>query len=703
MDHESKIEFAFAALVEFCARFDPVKLLAQVTLTCLSGPEDQSKTNDEDAHSWFRWIEFLAGVLLSKEVSSYGAEDVDGQTISELEVLLKEYDANIATYLIVDGRSKFGSIEPHEQDLVVRAKMYSAFVRGETYPYKFLEHARDVYGEHGNWFLKNLGFSIQDAISFLNNIHKEVSRRINDDLKTAREFAKTFCSSLDDVDESTEVQVFCAKYFGEAEKRFDFSEEEILKISGSNPAIARKILGRLSQEFGYKNQFFPNCFESGTKAPWDHNTIYERPFIKRGDRYFAMLVTFTHEALYRTFHYDLLADKKYKPTYDDKRGKWIERRVAKTLEGIFPKHAIFLNPLYPNEEELCDVLVLHDRKVYIFQCKAKQMAFDSKMGNSYEKIKEDIELGVKAAFNQGVKALDYLSKNDAPEFISGIRKFTIDKRQVSNFFIVTITGGHFQSFITRIADIASHVQFGDMKQAFWALSLADFEIVTSLFSRPSEFIHYTKNRLAIEKTDFALRADELELLGHYFSEGLNFEYGDKYKGYNYVMFDHLSDEINEYCDAIYQRGIDPSTVKKPAQTYPPLFASLIGDLEKLKSAYRTDCAMRLLDLNSATRQKFCELIQDTKSKIVADGKHHNFSMTTDSGSLGFTYIIADLPMKELFKTLERYCIGKKMDLKKNEWVGLGKIKNSENEVDVAIYINFDCDEIMRNYKKNKTS
>lgn len=560
-----------------------------------------------------------------------------------------------------------------------------------------------MYGEHDDWFLKNLGFSIQDAISFLNNVHEKVLRRINDDLKSAREFAKIFCSSLNDVDESNEVQLFCAKYFGEAEKRFDFSEEEILKASGLSLEIAKKILGRLSQEFGYKNRLFPNCFESATKAPWDHNTIYERPFIKRDDHYFAMLVTFTHESLYRTFHYDLLADKKYKPTYDDKRGKWIERRVAKTLEGIFPKQAIFLNPLYLNEEELCDILVLHDRKVYIFQCKAKQMTFDSKMGNSYEKIKEDIELGVKNAFDQGVKALDYLSKNDAPEFISGIRKFTIDKRQVSNFFIVTITGGHFQSFITRIADIASHVQFGDMKQAFWALSLADFEIVTSLFSRPSEFIHYTKNRLAIEKTDFALRADELELLGHYFSEGLNFEHGDKYKGYDYVMFDHLSDKINEYCDAIYQRGIDPSTVKKPGQTYPPLLELLIADIEKLKSAYRTDCVMSLLDFNSATRQKICEMIQDAKDKMTADGKSHNFYMTASSGSSGLTYMIADLPMEELFEAVQRHSFDKKMKHTKNEWVGLGKMKNSDNEVDVAIYVNFDCDEMMQEFKKYKTS
>lgn len=134
MDHERKIEFAFTALVQFCTRFDPVKLLAQVTLTCLSSPEDQSKINDDDTHAWFRWIEFLAGLLLSKETSSYGAENVDGQTISELEVLLKEYDANIAAYLIVDGSSKSGSTEPHEQDLVVRAKIHSAFIRGETYP-----------------------------------------------------------------------------------------------------------------------------------------------------------------------------------------------------------------------------------------------------------------------------------------------------------------------------------------------------------------------------------------------------------------------------------------------------------------------------------------------------------------------------------------------------------------------------------------
>ncbi len=63
----SDIETRYAELIALLNRLDPIKLLSQLTLTFLTVPEDQFNDESSDIHQWARWIEFLAGYLLTHD------------------------------------------------------------------------------------------------------------------------------------------------------------------------------------------------------------------------------------------------------------------------------------------------------------------------------------------------------------------------------------------------------------------------------------------------------------------------------------------------------------------------------------------------------------------------------------------------------------------------------------------------------------
>ena len=71
-----------------------------------------------------------------------------------------------------------------------------------------------------------------------------------------------------------------------------------------------------------------------------------------------------------------------------------------------------MNPKYPNGNELCDVLILHDRNISILQCKTKRLRYDSKIGKELKLIRDDLDketlkaLGPSAATIAKAEGLD---------------------------------------------------------------------------------------------------------------------------------------------------------------------------------------------------------------------------------------------------------------------------------------------------------
>jgi len=345
-----------------------------------------------------------------------------------------------------------------------------------------------------------------------------------------------------------------------------------------------------------------------------------------------------------------------------------------------------MNPEYPNGEEMCDVLVLYDRYILVFQDKTKRMQYESLTGKSIEKIREDISKGIRSAFDQAIKAKEYLKSTNPVKIRVKNGEISIDGSQISNIYPISITLDSYQNFATRFSNFNSTLKVFDEEYP-WSVSLSDLGTITEIIDSPYRYLHYIQRRFTIEKTAFELMADEIDLLGLYLSRGIYFENGE-FDKYTVTSFSGFSEEIDKYIFEKHETSLKPL---KPHQISPDGFDEYLSAISKLNTSYRTDCIIRLLDLSYKGRENFVKSVESLKSRIKSEKKLESFSFTLDEVPLGFCFIGMDTggDYEKLYKQLYSFAVMKKYSTKCKEWVALGWEKNSHNMVDLALFFSFD--------------
>lgn len=693
IEAESNVENSFKELKQFLSKLDPIKLLSQLTLTFMFVPEKEIAEDNKNLNKWARWIEFLSGYLLTQPYNTNLEKNIDGRHIQKIEKILDRYFNSITSWIIFSNSKE--DINVDVERIIKNAKISSLYIRGEAYPHQFINLAEELYSQHNAWFKNNLGFTIKEAINIYKAIRKEFVKRDKEEAikskKKATEWAneQIITGKYYEKDrKELEIKAQCYLFYCNSDKLLSFTLEELSDFSKIPIDVCKNFLKRLSQVFGYKNPNFKNTFQKPFSSPWDYNTLYERPIIFYDDKYFIPLPAIFPTVLFNSFHYDLWNDEKYREEYNKERGRWLEKRTAVAFEKIFPKDEVIVNPKYPNGKELVDVLILHDRKIFIIQCKSKKLTFEAKIGRDFDKLKDDLEKSIKNSFNQAIKARKYLNENYTPKIlISTNRNTIVDMKQVSDIFLVSVTLGQYSNITTRLANINPALKLFLENEYPWAISVFDLEVITDLIDSPSIFIHYVTNRLQIEQLNFELHADEIDLLNFYFDQKLKFN-REEFKKATGVCISSYSGDIDKYMIEKYELSKD---VKKPELKMPQNLKIFINEIEKLDFAYKTDCIMRLLDLSFQDQNNLLKAIKYAKEWTKKDLKLHSFYIPVKNNNLGITFISMEAKgdLDRLFGQVEGFSVMKKYVTKFKEWVGLGWDVSTDKEIDTVFFASFD--------------
>jgi hypothetical protein len=679
---------AFEELEAFVATYDPISLLSQLTLTFLFVPEDEFQGEASDVDTWQRRIEFLAGYLLVRPYPSGRTGIVDGQVLARAQKLADQYFATITQQLLAEGAKAAETSE--EQRLLEQAKIVSFYVRGDAYPHQFYAFAQDLYGAHDVWFRAHYGFNIAEGINLAQAISRLCGEHFSRSLRQAREEARRQTDELiasREVGETArgnvESRIGCTLHFGNSERVLGFTLDELSLCSGMSVRTCGAFLKRMSQEFGYRNAEFPNSFIDPAAAPWDYNTLHERPIVTRADRYWLYVPPLLRSALFSTFYFDLMKDNAYRPTFEKARGKFLESKTADCLRRVFPAGAVALNPCYPKGEEMADVMVLHDRKVLLFQCKTKTLTYPARVGADFKALKTDVKKAIADAFEQGIRASDYLRASNEPEFVVGEEVSAIDMGQVNGLYLVAITAMPFQTLNARLANTNAALGLFSGNEYPWSLSLGDLDILTQVLGSPAEFLHYLLRRRQVEWTAFAIHADEMDYLGFYLSQGLCFE-ADQFQGLDLVGLSGMSNDIDRWVYEKFELGRD---VRPPRTLMPTGFSDFLKDIERTGDDCRTDCAIALLDHSGPARKRFMEMVAQTKGRSRQDKAFHSFSAVMKGGKRGVSFVSfdANADRTQVFKQAAALAMLKKYETKCDEWAGFGWDLASLGAVDVAFF------------------
>jgi hypothetical protein len=446
----------------------------------------------------------------------------------------------------------------------------------------------------------------------------------------------------------------------------------------------------MSQPFGYRNPKFTNTFSDPLKAPWDYNTVDERPFIERDDFYWLFTNPMVPSVLFHTFFFDLMNDRSYCPRFEKARGAFVERKVREYMSRIFPKHTILMNPDYPDGNEFSDVAVLHDGKILIFQCKAKGLTRDARIGADFSRLRMDMQAAIRSAFDQAVRARTYIRSTETPTLKVGPVQLQIDGTAITDIYLINVTLMPFLIFATRFENIEEALGLFPEKEYPFSTSLGDLDIITQVLSSPAMFLHYIERRLALEKTSFGVDADEMDLLGFYISQGMYFS-TEEFSNIMDLYLNGFSDEIDEY---VYRKHDAHEDVKPPAAPALGGFPELIAGIEGLSNLHRTDAALALLDMSGSSRKKFLEMIEKTKDSTRSDRSGHSFSMGSPEHSRGFSFITAvgEKTDDAVFEQAMPFALLKKYSEKCNEWFGFGWHKDSNRIIDIAVSLKFPWEE-----------
>lgn len=662
----------------------------------LSKEELTHENNEKRMHE--RQLEYLTGFIVRHSKSENLKNNNNSKDINKILKVIGDYFIAISRCNIFKKTYPDKATSTNKNLILEKARLSSFWIRNDAFPFQLIKYAKDYYSSFDHWFSINLGFTIEDAIIFYNTIKvlyekklkKYHSNAVGNTKKWLKDNLKHNYKDKSDKYEQLETNVFTDFIMNEACNILLFNEDDICKNSSLSLEICRNLLNRLSQSFGYFNSKFPNTFQDPLNSPWDYNTLFEKPILKFSKGYLIPLLFLFPTVLFDSFQFDIFKDEKFKTKYDDIRYKWLERKTSTLLSKAFPKSNVFLNPKYPNGEEICDVLVLFDRNILIFQCKSKKLTLQARTGKSFKKIKEDLEKSIKDSLEQGVRAKNYFNSMNFPKIVFEDREITIDMKQVDsrNIFLTSVTLGQFANITTRFMNLEPNLKLFNSNEFPWAVCIFDLEIITEILDSPSYFIHYLLKRLAIEKTDFELTADEIDLLNYYIDKRLDFDYEafkkkDKKLPY-LVSLSNYSKEVDEYLIRKYQLLENP---KKPRVNVPIKIERLINELNNSDISYKTKIIFSILNLKNEEQKFLIDNIENMMRKVRKDKKTKVFSMVIKRLNLNilFTVMKAEKDITRLFNHVKSYSLMTKHNAKTNEVIGLGSDLSTKKLIDTSFY------------------
>lgn len=682
------VEEAFSALVEHVVKLDPIKLLCNLSLTHLSQDTNAFLDEAHEVDQWVVRIEIVAGILLARPYPSNPKPEVTSADIGRLHQLIEIYESSLFKAQHDEKSSDPVSARQH---IIGSVRNYAFWVRGTAYIHQYSAISRAIYSPHQDWFKTNLGFTVDEAMLLVESCIKECETRINREFIAAHDHVESLAKgaeSSENTSDQSGFSVFYQHYFGRADEIIGFSVCDFSRVSGLSRITCENILARLSQEFGYHNPKYPNVFTDAKSAPWDYNTLYERPFVRHGQRYWMVLPAIVHPVLMNTFYYDLMNDRGYRSKFERSRGKWLENETAKCLKRVFPSDQVLLNPCYTNGNEMADVLVLHDRKALVIQCKSKRLTFEASKGRNFEELKGSLEKAVKDAFKQGDRARQCLLQNSRVtlQFNNSNLWCDIDSKQIDRVYIVVVTATPLQFLATRWASINAELQLFPTDDYPWCLSISDLEVICEIFPDAVRFLHYVRRRLCIELGKPEVIGDELDLLGMYLNQCLYFE-GDEYKNLDLVGLAEMSKDIDEY---MFRKHVLGEPVQRPAVAEPERFSEFVAALARCSAPYSSNVALAILDLDSKLRKEFMDLSVQIMDRTKADGNLHNFSVRIAGTSKVISFVSMDaagsheVVSRHLFdraceKAQQGHC---------TEFFGIGWDSSTEEIVDTTFYALF---------------
>ncbi len=607
----------------FILKYDPVKTLFYIS----KDYQFNNKICDQQPV-----LNFLFNLYLKRLID--GRSDPSQEDIDNLIKNSTEYLHSFKDLIFMEEENKLMRI--------LKQQCLISLINPEIYEHQFCYKFEKIFPDINEDFKEKFGFSPLSAFLFSDLIIQIYMERFS---KNEDNYLLT----------ESEIEVWLNKKRAEKLKHSDQKE--------MNDELS-SYLNNISIEFGQGNQNYTSLL--------DEDFSWKKPIAKTQNGYLAVNLRQIKFGLFVQIEELLKKTSSLKEKYAKLKSEYAENLSFKCFQKIFGKEKVYKNIKYQyeNKEYEVDTLIEYDSKIILVEVKSGNVLFKNKPNQRLKQV-------LKKAYEQTQKASEYISNTNEPSFVQGKmdggKILKIKKNDHLKILPICISIENLMA-ITQNLKYAKLDDFFHQNQYPWAVNLLELEVISDHIKYPSLFLHYIESRLTAQSNESQdiLSTDELSYFGLYLKDGpaggFNFRsnysmalitpdfleiFDNFYNGENkkppQLNIDHRLEKFIQEFEFLYKKGI----VQGHSEIFNWLLKSSSNDLEKL----------------------FDE-IENCIEKTKKDGKPHKILLGYKDYGISFH---SDRNVNQLEKEMICYSKIKKYDLKKETWIGLGTIVDSDDK------------------------
>lgn len=254
--------------------------------------------------------------------------------------------------------------------------------------------------------------------------------------------------------------------------------------------------------------------------------------------------------------------------YSGSRDRFLEAKVEKIFSSFLPGVRLIPNTAYPLPKQKAtakkieytelDLLGIGNYHTYLIEIKAGELSAAGKRG-AIDSLVSRLKKNISEGDYQSNRAQNYIQDNSHPVFRNGAEEIAIDKAKPIVRIVVALDT--FAGLLAG-ASVLENASLINAKNGYpWIINIYDLMVFSEILESEKDFADYLTLRLDLNRWKEFSTGDEINLLGHFLSDQLNFEHRHR-------NLDHFS--LNNYLrdiDAYFydrQRGLPG---KKPKRAY----------------------------------------------------------------------------------------------------------------------------------------
>jgi len=666
--------------------------------------------------------EYVTTVYLTRDFDLGEREPTEPISPKEIEEIQSQAEQIFTETVMLHGLRDVDPDDPQPpitfDELRFRLLSHQTSVRYGSYPHHIEKTLNGVLSPIDDLLEGHLGFNADEAVRMSKAIQDIAEQQLADMLDRGEEAFQQILEVMEQYEEDGTVPDDIDQEFLEqgvdipSEERHEwasqfmipwmstfigfellFAAEDLVDEAGVDQGKAEAFLERMSIHFGDVDpQWYrePSATPPLQLQPIVRLSPEESPILEDEERYFCPVPQSILWALRNNIeaalnpsgsqeHQHLRLETASNGTweqYEQSRSDYTEDRAIELLSGMLADATVHQNLRYRapdqegniNETEL-DGLLLLDDSLFLVEVKAGALTPPARRGAP--SLEGELDEIIGKGHRQALRARHYIEDNADPTFRldDDGTEWTLPKDEVERTFMIVVSLEDLSVFGPNLYDLNQAGMLEDDDWP-WCVDLTDLEVFAELLDFPSEFIHFLKNRLNTASQGKIVAADELDWLGCYLSNGLNFEF----KEADWALLDTtFTEDIDAYY--MFEYGAREAPASEPEQPLPTPLREIIGEIEQSDASGFYGVTEVILDFPQQKRQQVAERILSAREKAAGEGEWAKVCVFDPESKAGAAYVA--LPFgseaRELQEVLASTCGMYKYMSKSDRWIGIGYV------------------------------